>query len=424
MGSSRQRTRGGGTNPSEKSPAGTILYICTTFPRLSETFVEREVRHLNQKLPLQVVSLWKGSAVSGIPVRTIPFRTLFTLFGLIPLWLLRNPSSLLGLLQAFFRRFPQSRLNLAETLLGMGMGIILAERFLKTPPSWIHAIWATAPATCAWTLHKLTGASFSFGAHAYDLFQDGGDCLLPEKIASASWIRTSTKASAQELTRRHAPADKIVLVRRGLPNLPPKQEPRPATGTLTLLAIGRLVAKKGYPDFLRLCCTLLERKIPFEATIVGDGPLRKTLQQDIQNQNLAREVRLTGALPRESIDPLFSQADLFVFTGVISKDGDRDGLPNVIPEAMAHGLPVVVRPASGVLEAVTDGVTGRVLSGNAPHNWADQIYALWQNVNERKALSSQGRQWVEENFLSATNTAKLEDKLRSSSQASIQHLQP
>jgi len=358
--------------------------------------------------------MWGGGPAEDLSVQPIPIRSLGKLLGIIPLWLFRNPSGLCRLLRVFFRRFPRSFLNLQETLLGMGVGILLADGVRRNPPRWIHAIWATAPATAALTLHYLTGARFSFGAHAYDLFQDGGDCLLYEKIEAADWIRTSTEASASELSRLGASAAQIQLIRRGLPHLPQRQRPRPAGGKLRILAVGRLVEKKGYPDFLRLCEALRTQGQPFEAKIIGEGPLRQDIEFHIRDRQLAAHVELLGARQREEVEACLARADLFLFTGIISRDGDRDGLPNVIPEAMALGVPVVVRPAPGVLEAVTDDWTGRVLTGDDPVAWAETVIQLWQDQAKREVLAEHAHRWVEENFLSACNTDRLAEKILSS----------
>lgn len=394
------------------SPAR-VLYICTTFPRLSETFVEREVRFLAKHLPLQVVSLWKGGKAEGIPVDKISLWRLLSLFLRIPRWLFRNPRGLAAVLKLAFTRPPHSFLNLQEKYLGLGMGILLADRVYRQPPHWIHGIWATAPATAALTIHHLTRAPFSFGAHAYDLFQDGGDCLLQEKIASASWIRTSTEAAAKELERRGSSPDQTTLIRRGLATLPEPTAPRQSNAPVQLLSVGRLVPKKGYSDLLRTCASLRDLGFSFNCTIIGDGPLRKELADLVAELDLTQQIQMTGAIPRHEVEPYFQQADLFIFTGIISPDGDRDGLPNVVPEAMAHGIPVLVRPAAGVLEAVRHNETGIVFSSPKPEDWATPLIDLWKDFEKRKALSRNGRQWVETHFLSETNTRKLAEKILS-----------
>lgn len=393
----------------------TVLYLCTTFPQLSETFVEREIQYLATKCDLQIISLWRGGTSPGLEVRPIPVAHLFRLLYLLPLWLLRKPSALIRLLQSFFIRFPRAFLNLQETLLGMGMGVLLAEEIRKNPPAWIHGIWATAPATTAWTIHLLTGAPFSFGAHAYDLFQAKGDCLLAEKIQAASWVRTTTQAGLSELVKRGASPDRAHLIHRGLAELPERSYPRPPEGTLRLLTVGRLVPKKGFTDFVRLCRILRDRGIDFTATLIGEGPQRNELESLIHSSGLsADQMLLTGSLPAESVYSQFKNADLFLFTGVVSQDGDRDGLPNVVPEAMAHGIPVLAREAPGVLEAISDGETGTVLSGFDLNRWAGQILELWADLGKREKFSENGRKWVEENFLSETNTALLKDRILAS----------
>lgn len=391
-----------------------ILYLCTTFPRLSETFVEREVRYLRERLPLEVHSLWRGGSPDGIPVRVFRLRFLFRLFLRVPAWLLRDPSGLVRILETLLRNPPRSLLSVQETHLGLAAGILLADEVRSDPPRWIHAVWATAPATAAWTIHCLTGARFSFGAHAYDLFQHGGDCLLREKIAAAAWIRTSTAAAARELERRGAPAAKIVLVRRGLASLPDPVEPRDPSPPLRALSVGRLVPKKGFRRQIELYRAWKEAGVPFEAVLVGDGPLRAELEAEVRSLGLGDRVFLPGALPASAVGPWYRWADLFLFTGAVSRDGDRDGLPNVVPEAMAHGLPVLATPSPGVREAVRDGETGVLLHGADPKVWAVGALRLWHAPRRRRRIARQARAWVEENFRSAENTARLAERLENS----------
>ena len=358
-----------------------------------------------------MVSLWKGGGDTEIPVRRFRLRSLLRLFYLLPFWMIHRPGALFQLLGAVIRRPTHSILSAQETFLGIGTGVVLAAEIRNRPPAWIHAIWATAPATTAWTVHLLTGIRFSFGAHAYDLFQNGGDCLLGNKIRDAAWIRTSTTAAADELIRRGADADRVVLVRRGLDSLPPPVEPRPARRPFRLLSVGRLVPKKGYADQIDLYAELRRRGESFDVTLVGDGPLRRELEEKIDRLGLADHVRMVGALPHSEVEALLRAADLFLFTGIVSRDGDRDGLPNVIPEAMAAGVPVVARPAPGVREAVVDGETGVLLAKTGPTaKWAEQILALWQDSCVREKMSARARAWVEENFLASRNTARLAER--------------
>ncbi len=391
-----------------------VLYLCTTFPRLSEKFVEREVVALSSRLPLDVRSLWKGGSHPTLPVRKLRLRSLFRLFYVVPLWLLRKPATLTRLIASVLSHPPRSFLGAQETGLGLGAGILLAEEIRKNPPLWIHAVWATAPATTAWVIHLLTGARYSFGAHAYDLFQNGGDPLLREKISSATWIRTTTEAGADEIRGLGADTRKIRLIRRGLDSFPKSSVPREASGPLRILSVGRLVPKKGYADQIELYARLKKAGVSFEASVIGDGPLRKELRNRIQQAGLTGEVRLLGALPHSEVERGMRQADLFLFTGIVSRDGDRDGLPNVIAEAMAHGIPVAARPAPGVCEAVHDGITGICLRDGDPADWAEQIESFWADAPLRREVAADARKWVEEHFRTDKNIRQLVDAIRTS----------
>lgn len=391
-----------------------VLYLCTTFPRLSEKFVEREVTLLSENLPLDIRSLWKGGTHPALPVKRHPLRSLLRLFYLVPLWLFRKPATMARMIGCVLSHPPRSFLSAQEVGLGLGMGILLAEETRRTPSAWIHAIWATAPATTAWIIHLLTGLPYSFGAHAYDLFQDKGDPLLCEKIATCSWIRTSTESAARELGRLGAPKEKIVIIRRGLDAFPVPSVPRAANSPLHLLSIGRLVPKKGFLDQIAIFSHLKRFGVPFIANIVGDGPLRRDLENAIHSAGLERDVHLLGAMPYTAVEEQFGQADLFLFTGRIYRDGDRDGLPNVVAEAMAHGIPVVTRAAAGVCEAVHDHITGVLLQGDDPRLWARQIDELWQDPDKRRQIAERARQWVESNFSSQKNTRHLVNRILAS----------
>jgi len=190
--------------------------------------------------------------------------------------------------------------------------------------------------------------------------------------------------------------------------------PGPPTAPLRILSIGRLVPKKGYPDQIQLYVGLHNAGVPFEAVLIGDGPLRVDLQKLIRTSALPDRVRLIGALPYSEVEQHFRRADLFLFTGIVSRDGDRDGLPNVVAEAMSHGIPVAARPAPGICEAVRDDETGLLLKGDRPEDWTKQIMNYWNDTEKRRRVSAAARLWVEEYFSTRKNTHQLADAIRAS----------
>jgi glycosyltransferase involved in cell wall biosynthesis len=350
-----------------------------------------------------------------MPVRRFRRARLLTLLWRLPLWAWRRPRTLARVVEALLARPLPDRLNLAETAMGLAFALVEAGHFRKRPPALFHGAWATMPATAAWLLARLVGRPFSHGAHAYDIFRHGGDWLLDVKVREARFIHTTTGAARDVLKERGASDHRILLCRRGLSDFPAFKPLRSPREPLRLLSVGRLVPKKGYRRQLWIYETLARRGVAFEARIVGGGPLRAELQQAIEHAGLAGRVTLLGALGGSLTQEAFRWGDVFLFTGRIAPDGDRDGLPNVIPEAMAHGLPIVTTAVSGTTEAIEDGARGRVLPLDGPEDaggWADTIERLACDDVLAEQWRAQARTWVLERFDARRNTRALADALR------------
>jgi glycosyltransferase involved in cell wall biosynthesis len=295
-------------------------------------------------------------------------------------------------------------------LLGFGFALAEAHNFEKPArrPHLCHGVWATAPTAAAWMIERLTGIPYTMGAHAYDVFQHGGDWLLEEKLRRARLIHTTTSATRARLLVRGADPARIALIRRGLDNIPPLPEHRAPEKTLHLLAIGRLIPKKGYFHLLRILCHLRECGIPYECRIIGGGPLAGELQTRIEELRLHGCVQLPGRLDYTAVAAQRREwADVFLFTGTVAPDGDRDGLPNVIPEAMADGVPIVTSPVAGTTEAITDGKTGLVVPLENLDAWRDAILRLTDDREFVEKIRGRAHAWVVENFDAKRNTAQL-----------------
>lgn len=391
-----------------------IAYLFTTFPVPSETFLQRELRLMSrQGVTLELHSLWKGAqSWEGHTIHHFRHRYLLRLIWELPLWTLRRPAVLRSVLQRLYQHEIGSLQNLGELLVGLGFAIVMATRFRKQPPHLIHGVWATMPATAAWLLSKLTGIPYSMGAHAYDVFRHGGDCLLPAKVASASLIHTTTEATRTRLLEIGASPERIVLIRRGLDHFPECKLPRRSPASLRLLSAGRMVPKKGFDQQLRILAALKRTGIPFEAHIIGEGTLLPQLVKLRDALDLRREVIFPGWLGPEALAEEYAWADAFLFTGCIAPDGDRDGLPNVIPEAMACGLTVFTTPVSGTTEAITHGQTGFVIPSHHYADWVHALRTLQTDPAHILQIRQAARLWVEENFDNRHNAAQLARALR------------
>jgi len=171
--------------------------------------------------------------------------------------------------------------------------------------------------------------------------------------------------------------------------------------------VARLVEKKGLRHQLRLYAGLRASGFVFEARIAGDGPLRAELAALASELGLADCVIFTGHLPEREILDQLAWADVLVHTGIIAPSGDRDGLPNVIPEAMSAGVLVVTSPAAATTEAITDGVTGLVATVDNPGAWLTALRRLATDDEFAQTLRVAAHRWVEENFDAHKNAARL-----------------
>jgi glycosyltransferase involved in cell wall biosynthesis len=386
-----------------------IAYLFTTFPKTTEMFMQREVAALRTKgVRLRIYSMWGGGGTfRGIEVERFSMWRLLELFWLIPYESWRRPELLKQLLRGLSHRRPPSWINFWENMLGAGFACVYARSFRRNPPSLIHAAWSGAPATAAWMLWRMDGHKFTAGAHAYDVFEHGGDWWLREKLEGALLVHTSTELARDALIGRGVQADKVVCIRSGLDRLPAMKALHASRSPLNLLSLARLVEKKGLDRQLRIYAALKAAGVDFTARIVGDGPLRTRLERLAGHLGLADRVTFVGQVPPHEVWEHMDWSDVLLHTGVVAPSGDRDGLPNVIPEAMAAGVPVVTSPTAGTTEAVTDGVTGVVLPVDAPEAWVAALRRISHDDAYCELLRRNARAWVEANFDVRANTERL-----------------
>lgn len=388
----------------------TIALLFTTFPKTSETFLQRDVAALQAHgLDLRLYSLWGGGGeFRGLPVRRFNLWKLVPLFLFIIPWnCLRRPRIVRDLFEGVLMRPPPSWLNFWENMLGAGFAGCFYREFRRDPPDLVHGAWAGAPATAGWLLWRILGLRFSCGAHAYDLYEHGGDWWLLEKLRLARFVHTSTEMGRQLLIERGIDAAKIHTIRRGLESFPEQKPLRPARRPLRLVCVARLVPKKGFDHQLRIYAALKRAGVPFEARILGDGPLRERLEGTVASLGLVDQVVLLGHVPHPDVWKHLAWADVLLHTGIVAPSGDRDGLPNVIPEAMAAGVLVVTSPVSATTEAITQERTGLVADVDLPQAWVAELKRLATDDVLAERLRHAARQWVEQNYDARRNTTEL-----------------
>jgi glycosyltransferase involved in cell wall biosynthesis len=388
----------------------TVACLFTTFPKASEAFLQRDVAALQARgVNLRLYSLWGGGGeFRGLKVHALPRWWFFVaLLWWIPYESARYPAMLRELIGNTLGRRAPSALNFWENMLGAGFVACFIHRFRRDPPDFVHAAWAGGPATAAWLLWRLTGIPYSTGAHAYELYEHGGDWWLAEKTALARFVHTSTEMGRRTLLERGVAPERVVVIRRGLESFPPVKPLRTPRRPLRLVCVARLVPKKGLRHQLAIYAALREAGLAFEARIVGGGRLRPELERSATARGLAAQVLFTGEVPPAGVEEPLRWADVLLHTGVVAPNGDRDGLPNVIPEAMAAGVLVVTSATAAPTEAIQHEATGLVADVDRPEEWVAALRRLAEDDALAERLRRAARRWAEENYDAHKNAAQL-----------------
>jgi colanic acid/amylovoran biosynthesis glycosyltransferase len=396
-------------------PYPRVAYLLLWFPEPSQTFVLDEVNTLVRLgLDLKVYTLYGprlASRLTGMAPVLAPVHHLgaAALARLVRDLLRLRHTWGLGA-ASFLRRAAVRRWRSLETggeaLWACLTGAHLAGIMAVDGIDHIHAPWANGPATAAWVASTLSGIPFSFSGRAHDLYPPDG--ALKEKLAAARFVRTNTRSNQRFLAELYPQlAGKVVNIYNGVSLAKPVGVRAPARPPFHLLALGRLVPKKGFSVLLRACRLLSDQGLDFRLTLAGDGPERRKLRELSDRQGLADRVSLTGAVPHREVTRLMAQADLLVMPSLIAPSGDRDGIPNVILEALFCGVPVLGTAVSGIPEVVREGDTGWLTNPGDPEALARAVAAVLAAPAEARHRAEQGRALVAREFDSRKNYGRL-----------------
>jgi glycosyltransferase involved in cell wall biosynthesis len=386
-----------------------VAYVLKMYPRFSETFVLNELLELErQGVELHIFSLKRPNdgivhadvARLHAPVTYLPE----SLRGLVPRQLpalRRNPRRYLGVLARAIR---SRRLSSVKHVLQAGA---IAPRLEAGGFTHVHAHFASGTTSVALHASRLTGVTYSFTAHAKDIFLDTVRPVdLARKLRGARFAVTVSDFNVRRLTplangtplvRVYNGLDLDSFVRNGV------ARDRPPL----VLAVGRLIEKKGFADLVRACALLAADGTDFRCAIVGKGPLEPSLRDLISALGVERRVELAGPIPRERLLELYARAAVFAAPCVVAGDGNRDGLPTVLVEAMACGVPVVATPVTGIPELVEDEVTGLVVPEHDAEALAAALTRILDDAPLGKRLATAARARIENGFDLTKNVACL-----------------
>jgi glycosyltransferase involved in cell wall biosynthesis len=266
----------------------------------------------------------------------------------------------------------------------------------------LHAHFAHDPTLIAYLVHLITDIPFSFTAHARDLYQVPEKVLL-DRIHEAQAVVTCCRANLDYLNRiASSEHSKFSLIYHGV-NLNDFRPVSNLDASLDqkyplILSVGRLVEKKGFQDLLQALFLVKQRGEHFHCSIYGDGPLCKLLQEWIEHHGMTGEVVLMGDCTQQELIAIYQRATLFVLTPVPTEDGDRDGIPNVLLEAMAVGLPVVTTSVAGIPELVDHNENGLLYQPHDVEGVSSGIIELLSSAEKRSQFGNAASKKVKEQF--------------------------
>lgn len=388
-----------------------VLYLGSYLPKRSETFVYREVFGLRDRgLEVHVASLYRpepnlgdarADALASEAITLYPQGWAAMLRDALKTGCRRPMRSVQTLFMAVRDIFFAADLDLSKRLkipVQYLAALALACRVSGLGVTALHVHMAHAPATVGMFAANILGVPFSFTGHAADLFRDGG--LLAEKLRRARFVACISEWHRQWYQSICPRSDQDYPVVRCGVDVPDNIAPPPRKHPLTLLCLGRLVPKKGFDILIEAT-----KKLPFavHCIIAGDGPERKKLEA----LAVGRDVRFAGSIDHPQVPALLEQSDIFVLPCRVANDGDRDGIPVVLMEAMAWGIPVITGDLPTIRELVEDGVTGRLVPPGDVESLAAVLSELAADPAQSFRLGAAGRRRVSEEFSSGVNLARM-----------------
>ncbi len=390
--------------------AGRIGYVVKRYPRFSETFIVNEIlAHEAAGLEVEIFALRPPNdthfqnQVSRVraAVNYLPSQGVKA----VDFW---------KALEATSRELPKMWCELdaarGEEMVDVYQAVLLARAIREKGITHLHAHFATSATSIARLAARLAGISYTFTAHAKDIFHESVDAAnLRRKLSEAASIITVSDFNLEFLRETYGEsASNVERVYNGL-DLAEFPYEEPANRPPRIVSVGRLVEKKGFADLIDACAILAERGCRFECLIVGTGELETELNEQIEHLGAGSFVKLLGPRPQTEIIGLVQSAAVFAAPCVVGMDGNRDGLPTVLLEAMSLGTPCVSTDVTGIPEVLRHKKTGLMVAQHAPHELADALETLLTDGNLRVRLARQARALIEDNFDICQNTALLRE---------------
>ena len=381
------------------------------YPRISETFISNEIAALEARgFRVVILSMrqprehFAHTSISRIqaPVVYLPTELFSAMLRGLPalFMLMLTRRTHFGTAVDLLRTRMKSSKRPHITLKHFFQAAYAANAVIKHGVGHLHAHFAHSPTSVASFAAAFTGLRYSFTGHAKDVWTQEPVKLVP-KLAKAKFIITCTSANKAYLSTLAAqsgtPVDRVyhgidLSLFQYEPRLDPPEEP------YQILSVARLTPKKGIDTVLKALAKMRTDGVDFQYTVIGTGEDDAALEALAQKLGISKRVKFLGVQPHHVVLEHLYQADAFVLGCRVLENGDRDGVPNVLVEAMACGVPVVATNVSAIPELVTQGRTGMLVAPDDPEALSYNLRRILTEGNLRAEIIPSARQVVEKTF--------------------------
>ncbi|MFQ6550228.1 glycosyltransferase [Aestuariibius sp. 2305UL40-4] len=384
--------------PDIHPPIGRIGYVLKRYPRFSETFV------INEILAHEAV----GQEIEIFALRPVEETHYQDILGRVRAPVTRIKDRFTGP-DAIWDRLTRARdllpgawdaLAALDGVTGgqdVAQAIDLAVEVRTRGIVHLHAHFGTVSASVTRLAAAMSGVSWSFTAHAKDIYHRYEEPQhLDLKLRDADVTITVSDYNLAHLRKTYG-AERLARVYNGL-DLTRFQHARPRRNATEILAVGRLVEKKGFHILIEAVRLMAEAGDVPSCTIIGSGEEHDDLAAQIADSGMGAHIRLEGPRPQSQVMEAMRNAAVLACPCVIGSDGNRDGMPTVLIEAMALGLPVIATDMVGIPELVRDGETGLLVPDADPQALADALQRATRDADLRAALSARARALIETEY--------------------------
>jgi colanic acid/amylovoran biosynthesis glycosyltransferase len=391
-----------------------VAYVMSRFPKLTETFVLDElgaVHRAGLRVELFPLIRERGGPVhpAAVPwvarATYLPFLSPAIVRSNIS-YFARHPRRYLGTLVAMLRGTAGS-LNFFLGGVGIFAKVVHAGRLMtERGVGHVHCHFANHPALAGFLVHRLYGIPYSFTAHGSDLHVDR--TMLRQKVAEAAFVVTVSRSNAAVIESEvRAAVPKLHVIHCGIDGDVFAPTTREAGSELVITCVGTLHEVKGQRYLIEAVAQLAEANIPFRLQFVGDGPDRGMLEALVGRLRLGDRVQFCGLRTREEVVGILGATDVLVAPSVPTSSGKREGLPVVLIEAAAAGVPMIASHLSGIPELVDNDVTGLTVPPGDVTALANALTRLALDPGLRWELAVAARQRVAEDFDLDRNARRL-----------------